>query len=132
MVKRTQITLLFIIITFNFVYAQDRDSIIGLGIAEIMPQYKGGMNKMEIFIDSLLSYPKTAIKDSIEGEVYISFIVDTTGKTINHKIVKGVRNDLNQEALRVAKLIHFFKPAYQRGKPVAVEYNIKISFKIPP
>ena len=57
------------------------------------------------FIQEEMKYPLSAIKDSIEGTVIISYIVDTLGHTINHKIIRGVRKDVDLEALRIAKLI---------------------------
>lgn len=94
---------------------------------ESWPEYEG--NLMD-FVKSQINYPKSAIQDSIEGIVYISLWVDENGNTSDHKIVKGIRNDINEEALRVARLIKFAKPAYQRGKPIRVNYIVRIEFKI--
>lgn len=48
----------------------------------------------------------------------------------NHEIIKGIREDLNNEALRVAKLINFDRPAMQRGKPIKVKYTVPVEFKL--
>ena len=76
-------------------------------------------------------YPKKALDEKVEGRVLVSFWVDTNGKTINHEIVEGIRNDLNQEALRIVRLLAFTKPGMQNGKPVKVKYTIKVEFKFP-
>ena len=75
-------------------------------------------------------YPETALKDKIEGSVVVSFVVDTLGFTHDHKIVRGVREDLDNEVLRVAKLIKFDEPAKNRGKPVMHCYSIPFSFSL--
>ncbi|HOW20834.1 MAG TPA: energy transducer TonB, partial [Tenuifilaceae bacterium] len=54
----------------------------------------------------------------------------TSGLTINHKVAKGIREDLNNEALRVAKLIKFDRPALQKGRPIEVEYTVPIVFDL--
>lgn len=82
------------------------------------------------FIQGELVYPLSAKKDTIEGTVVISFKIDTLGLTVNHKVVKGIREDLNNEALRVAKLIKFDRPALQKGRPIEVEYTVPVVFDL--
>lgn len=82
------------------------------------------------FIADNLDYPEAAKKDKIEGSVYVSFWIDTLGYTFEHKITKGVRLDLNEEALRVARLIRFDKPAMNRGKPIEIKSGIPVKFKL--
>lgn len=82
------------------------------------------------FIQEEMKYPLSAIKDSIEGTVIISYIVDTLGHTINHKIIRGVRKDVDLEALRIAKLIKYARPALQRGNPIRVPMTVPFSFKL--
>lgn len=99
---------------------------------EAMPYFKGGEGEFIKFRKTNLKYPETALKDSTEGTVFVCFWVDTLGKTFDHWVVKGIRNDLDEEALRVAKLIQFETPAFQRGKPVCVEYIVPFTFEIKP
>jgi protein TonB len=98
---------------------------------ESWPSYNDGAEEMQKIISESLMYPQSAIDDSVSGIVYVQMIVDTLGCTKSHTIVKGVRQDLNKEALRIAKLIHFDKPATQNGKPVSVMYSIPIMFQLP-
>lgn len=95
---------------------------------ESMPIFEGNLY---IFIKKTMIYPSKALIDKIEGRVIVSFWVDINGKTIEHKIVKGIRDDLDQEALRVSKLIVFSKPAMSGGEPVKVHYYITVEFKLP-
>lgn len=94
---------------------------------EETPYFNGDLKE---FIQGELIYPLSAIKDTVEGTVVISFIIDTLGLTINHKVVKGIRDDLNNEALRIAKQIKFDKPALQKGKPIAVEHTVPVVFDL--
>jgi TonB family protein len=112
----------------NTLFAQN-DSIeyIGISIAEDMPVFNGGIND---FIQANIKYPQSAKNDSIQGRVFISFWVDTSGITTEHEVAKGVREDLDKEALRVAKLIKFEKPAMQRGKPVKIQYTVPVEFSL--
>jgi len=94
-------------------------------VVESMPEFKGDIIS---FINHNLKYPESALQDSIKGRVYVSFWVDIDGKTSEHEIIRGIREDVDQEALRIAKLITFEKPAMQKGKPVRVKYTIPINF----
>lgn len=92
------------------------------------PEYKGNLKK---FIQKHICYPESAIKDSVQGRVMVMFIVDTSGMTINHTISKGIRKDLDDEALRVARLIRFETPAMQKKVAIKVPYTVPIDFVLP-
>jgi protein TonB len=124
--------LLFLLLCGILVYGQDNDSIYRdelVTYIESAPLFKGDLAE---FIAGNIKYPKTAQRDSLEGTVFISYWVDRDGSTINHKIEKGVRKDLNDEALRVAKLIHYEKPAMQKGKAIKVRFVVPVEFYLHP
>ncbi len=98
-----------------------------ISFLEAAPIFKGDLRG---FIQNEIDYPLTAKIDSIEGKVFVEFWIDTLGITYNHKIVRGIREDVNNEALRVAKLIKFDKPALQIGKPIKVRYTVPVEFKL--
>lgn len=109
------------------------DTIIVLGSPEELPILNKGQLSFEgiqAFLTENIKYPETAIKDKIEGKVFVEFWIDTAGFTHEHKIVKGVREDLDNEALRVAKLIKFDEPAKNRGKPISMFFTLPISFDL--
>ncbi len=67
-----------------------------------------------------------------EGRVFIQFVVDTTGKISEMKVVKGLSEENDKEALRIMNFInenYNWKPAEQRGKKVKVRMTIPIVFK---
>jgi len=84
--------------------------------------------KLHEFVKENLQYPETAKTDKVEGAVIVRFWIDTTGITTEHKIFQSVREDLDNEALRVAKLIKFDVPAMHNGKPVGMWYNFPFKF----
>jgi protein TonB len=94
-------------------------------IAEQFPVFNGDLKE---FIRNEIVCPESAKKDSIEGVVYVSFLIDTVGFTFNHEVVRGIREDVDNEAIRVAKLIKFEKPAFNKGKPVIVSYTVPMKF----
>lgn len=82
------------------------------------------------FIKKSINYPQSALHDLIEGTVIIGFIVELDGSTTQHKILTGVRDDINKEALRIIKLIKYAEPAKQANKSVRVKMVLPIKFSI--
>ena len=128
MVRVYILTLLFLIANF-IAKGQTVDSTESnmVTFIENAPFFKGDLKE---FIQGKLDYPLSAKNDTIEGTIAISFKIDTSGFTSDHKVVKGIREDLDNEALRVAKLIKFEKPALQKGQPIEVKYTIAVVFDL--
>lgn len=121
--------LTFLLLLANFAIGQTVDSTETKMIIyfDETPAFNGDIID---FIQSKIIYPESAINDSKQGVVYVSFCIDTAGETKNHEVIRGIREDLNFEALRVSKLIRFEKPALQRGKPVEVKFTVPIKFNL--
>ena len=133
---RIKLYILFIYLTVWIgIFSQNRnDSIeeITFGGPEKMPEFRRnkGLEELMEFIVQNLQYPETARKYSIEGRVITQYWIDTLGNTYNHKIVRGVREDLDNEALRIIKLLKYEVPAMQRGKPISVMFTLPIIFDL--
>ncbi len=82
------------------------------------------------FIQEQIIYPESAKKDSLEGMVVISYWVDTCGSTIGHEIVRSLRKDLDEEAIRVTRLIKYKSPAFIKGKPVRIKEIVPVKFNL--
>jgi protein TonB len=127
MVRIYILTLFFSLATFVNAQTVDTTEVEMITFIEEAPFFKGDLKE---FIQGELVYPLSAKKDTIEGTVVISFKIDTLGLTVNHKVVKGIREDLNSEALRIAKRIKFDKPVLQKGRPIEVEYAVPVVFDL--
>ena len=65
-----------------------------------------------------------------EGQVMVMFVVDKDGSVVEPQVVKKVDPLLDEEALRVVKLMPKWKPGMQRGEIVRVKYTIPVSFRL--
>tara|TARA_B100000809_G_scaffold86653_1_gene85016 strand:- start:9244 stop:9981 length:738 start_codon:yes stop_codon:yes gene_type:complete len=93
------------------------------------PRYQGGRTMMYSTISKDIKFPNYAKANGISGKVYISFTISTTGEALGHKVSESVHELLDEEALRVVKLIpNNWIPGVLNGKDVNVEYKIPISF----
>ncbi len=110
------------------------DTVKVFGSPEELPVFNKkspGIETLLKFVAENMEYPETAKGDRIEGRVAVEFWIDTCGITHNHRIVKSVRKDIDDEALRVAKLVKFDVPATNRGQPVGMCFLLPVSFKLP-
>jgi TonB family protein len=92
---------------------------------EQMPKLIGGLRDLQ----TKITYPEEAKEAGEEGRVIIKFIVNEQGNVEDPKIIRGVSESLDQEALRVVKQAKF-KPGKQSGEPVRVQYSLPMVFRL--
>jgi TonB family protein len=97
-------------------------------VVEDDPQFPGGQAEMMKFLSSNLRYPDKARIDGAEGTIFITFVVEKDGRITGIKLLRGVSPELDNEALRVVKMMPAWIPGKQRGETVRVQYNIPIRF----
>ena len=115
------------ILVVNTKKKSQKKKILTTCVSETMPEFPGGNTALMSFIQQNIQYPDPDI--CITGKVIIQFIISTDGNITNAKIVRGVHPKFDKEALRVVKLMPKWKPGTQKGKPVAMEYTIPVSFR---
>ena len=99
--------------------------------ADKIPQYPGGEIELLKFVAMNTQYPESAKSDKAEGRVIIRFIVNTQGNVEKPVVLKSVHPALDNEALRVVRMLKGFTPGSQEGKPVSVYYILPITFALP-
>lgn len=99
-------------------------------VVEEMPQFPGGEAAFREFVAKNVVYPPQAIKDSITGKVYVTFVIDEKGVVCDARIVRGVHPLLDEEALRVIKSSPAWTPGKQKGVTVKVAYTSPIMFAL--
>ncbi len=95
-----------------------------------MPQFPGGEKELFKFLNENINYPKQAIKNNIEGKVFLQFVIQEDGSITDIIVKKSLSDECDAEAIRVAKLLPEFIPAKQKGMLVPVYYVLPISFII--
>lgn len=89
---------------------------------------KGGLSEFASFIRSQKKYPKSALSKHIEGEVRVSFILEKDGSVRNMNVVSNTDEALNEEAIRLLKLIPEWQPAEHYGLPLTMQVTVSIFF----
>lgn len=106
-----------------------KDTVVFLEVEE-MPQYPGGLEAMMKFLIENIRYPEQARKDSIQGKVFVNFIVEADGKVSNARVLRGIGGGCNEEAVRVVSLMPAWTPGKQQGRNVRVSFNLPIVFAL--
>lgn len=99
-------------------------------VVEEMPQFLGGVSKLMEFITKNLQYPESAQEQGIQGRVIAQYVVEKDGSVSNIRVIRGVSEELDAEAVRVLKLMPKWTPGKQNGKPVRCRYTIPVQFRI--
>src|ERR1035437_1542509 len=95
---------------------------------EQQPQYPGGYNAMLKFLRDHIQYPTKAQEASIQGTVYIRFVVRSTGKVTDVNVLTGIGGGCDEEGLRVVKKMPDWIPGWDSGKAISVYLTIPIKF----
>jgi TonB family protein len=114
--------------SFTFAASGDRPDDPVFFIVEEKPEFPGGDEALREFISSTVQYPAEAHRDSIQGKVFVSFIVAKDGLVKDAKVVRGVHPTLDNESLRVVNMLPRWTPGKQRNQAVNVQYTIPVNF----
>lgn len=76
-------------------------------------------------------YTEAARKANVSGTVLVNLRIDEQGNPSNVHVIRGVGMGLDENAVEAVKQ-YKFKPALENGKPVMVEINIEIAFRLNP
>jgi len=105
---------------------------------EQMPIYPRGDGELLKFVEKNLDKTIVNCSNLTEGRVIIKFSIDTLGKAIDFTVYKSYNNKVDNECLRVLKLMPKWKPAetwtgnkndsFKKTK-IGYTFPIKIPFK---
>jgi protein TonB len=99
-------------------------------VVEEMPTYPGGDKALMDFINGNIVYPEIAKENNIQGRVILRFCVTYKGAVDQVTVLKPVDPALDNEAIRVIKMLPPWKPGKQGGKPVNVWYSVPVTFQL--
>ena len=108
---------------------EEKDMDIAYDVVEEMPEFPGGMSALMDFIRKNLNYDKSLVLETVViPRVIVQFVIDEEGNIIHPVVLRGLNLELDEEALRVVRLMPKWKPGRQSGKPQKVRYAIPVYF----
>jgi len=114
----------------DLIFGEDENGISGTyAILEIQPSFKGGgKEKFREWVSKNTIYPKIAQDSGIYGKVIVTFVIETDGSVSNVKIIKGVAQIIDDEAIKTIKASPKWSPGMTNGRPVRVRCSIPLIF----
>ena len=100
-------------------------------LVEEKPSFNGGdANEFSKWVNSKLVYPEIAKENGVQGRVTLQFTVEADGRVTNVKVLRGVDDSLDKEAVRVVSQSPKWKPGKQRDRAVKVTYTFPVIFQL--
>ncbi len=110
---------------------------------EVMPKFSGctftgdetvdnacAQKRMLEYIYTNIKYPRDAREFGFEGTAIIRYTIDKNGKITDAVAVRGLCRSIENECLSLVKSMPNWDPGTQDGKPVKVQFNLPIRFKL--
>jgi TonB family protein len=97
--------------------------------AEQKPEFPGGEKALTAYLKKNVNMPEMAKKNGEQGKVFITFVVEKDGSLSNPKVLRGIGNGCDDEAVRVVKNMPKWLPGKQNGQTIRVQYTLPIIFK---
>ena len=143
------ILLILSLLIFQTIQAQDLSATEDvLIVAEQMPRFPGcetmglaedelkkcSEQKMLEYVYQNIKYPEEAIKNNVEGNVVIRFIIEKDGSVSNGQIIKDIGDACGQAALNMLEGMNELEekwiPGQQNGVAVRTYFNLPVKFQI--
>lgn len=102
-----------------------------MNLLDSKPGFNGGdANEFTKWVNTQLQYPEQAKKDKVEGRVVIQFTIGTDGEVRDVKLLRGVREDLDTEAMKVVASSPKWEPGRKNGEAVPVHFTFPVVYKL--
>ena len=99
-------------------------------VVQKIPEFPGGWSAFMQWLTKNLKYPAAAQQQKIQGTVVVSFIVNKDGSVANVKVSTSVNPLLDNEALRVMKMMPKWKPGIDRNKACRTMIAVPVVFQL--
>ena len=96
------------------------------------PTFNGGdANEFSKWVSENVKYPDEARQSKVQGRVTVQFTVTETGKVADVKVLRGVNEILDKEAIRIVSQSPQWAPGRdENGEIVPVSYVFPVIFKL--
>jgi TonB family protein len=90
----------------------------------------GGYKAFQEYLEQELEYPEKALKEGKEGTVKLKFVVAADGSLQDIKVVRGLSEECDAEAIRLLKEGPKWYPAIVKGRRAARPVEVNVPFRV--
>lgn len=124
---------------------KNKDTIWSSKCVQEIPQFPGGESEMKNFLRRNIQYPYGAMHKNLQGKVIVSIVIDTSGAVTNIEVYKDMLktsitlseqeykdgvSQLNEEAMRIFRIMPKWSSGKINGKKVKVAFVHPIMYKM--
>ena len=102
----------------------------GLQVPDVAPQPKKGTKACYQFFFKHFQFPQIYQTIDVTGKMVLELMVNKRGEITDVKIARGIDAPLDEEAVRVARLLPGFKPAKLNGKAIPSVFVMPILIRL--
>ena len=92
---------------------------------EVPPEFVGGKDALFEYMGKNIVYPE----EVQYGSVYVAFVVTKTGEIRDIRVVKGINEGCDKEAIRLIKNMPKWDPGMEKGQLVSSVYGLPVIFR---
>src|SRR5689334_351797 len=133
MLNKMKLRIIFLIVlivsancsrTTNGLESEGKDVIIDPIIPQ--PKFPGDVEGLKKYLKD--NYKWTQTQSTIEGTVYVQFLVGEDGSVSETKIIRGLCDTCDKEAIRLVENMPKWEPASEGGRQKATRMVVPIKF----
>lgn len=99
-------------------------------IVEGRPLFPGGDKALMQWLDAHVIYSSSAVRQKLEGDVEVAFIIDEEGNVIEPEIIKHLNPTLDRAVMQAIQQMPKWSPGTLRGKPTCTKISIPVHFQL--
>ena len=124
---------LFLIMLLAFVsvnaYSQSDDADNDVyNMVDQSAKFQDGYNSIIKFVQENIKFPAEAKENNVHGKLMLSVVVEKDGSLSNITVKKGLGYGLDEEIVRIIKMMPKWQPAQHKGQTVRQTQTIVIPF----
>ena len=124
---------LFLIMLLAFVsvnaYSQSDDADNDVyNMVDQSAKFQDGYNSIIKFVQENIKFPAEAKENDVHGRLMLSVVVEKDGSLSDITVKKGLGYGLDEEIVRIIKMMPKWQPAQHNGKTVRQSQTILIPF----
>ena len=97
------------------------------------PQFFGSSDPRHFlreWVYQYLKYPGSALQNGVQGTVMVEFVIEKDGKVTGVRVLKGVSDELDAEAIKVVSTSPKWKPGKVSGNKVRSSISLPVEFRL--
>lgn len=112
--------------------ASRAEKVYSVAECDVRPQFFHSNEKhfLQSWVYKYLKYPVSAIEQNVQGQVFVSFIVEKDGSVTNVTVEHSVDERLDDEAVRVVSVSPKWIPGQIKGVKVRTRIVIPVEFRL--